>query len=95
MSYIFAGEQEMDISLALEKLNTLFGIKKLLLEGGSIINGASHQADVVDELSLVVAPIIGDANGKPLFYDGDMKNYCLKNATVLSEQVLWLQYIRS
>lgn len=56
VSYIFAGKNDIDISFALEKLNNLFGIKKILLEGGSIINRAFNDAKVMDELSLVVAP---------------------------------------
>lgn len=40
VSYIFAGKNDIDIKLALNKLYSIFGIKKLLLEGGSVINGA-------------------------------------------------------
>ena len=34
VSYIFAGEQELDLGLALEILNRELGLKRLLLEGG-------------------------------------------------------------
>lgn len=40
VSYIFAGKDQLNVMLAVEKLSKLFGIKKLMLEGGSIINGA-------------------------------------------------------
>ena len=66
VSYIFAGRNEMDIELALEKLRSLFGIETLLLEGGSIINGAFARAGMIDELSLVIAPVTADAADKPL-----------------------------
>ena len=62
---IFAGENEIDGKIALEKLKTLMGINSILLEGGSIVNGYFQRADVIDELSLVVAPIIADAEDKP------------------------------
>ena len=54
--YIFAGEKSIDVELALFKLKNIIGCNALLLEGGSIINGAFERAGAVDELSLVVAP---------------------------------------
>jgi hypothetical protein len=67
--FIIAGETEIDVNLALFKLKNIVGADTLLLEGGSIINGSFQRADVIDELSLVVAPIIADKNDKPLFMD--------------------------
>lgn len=78
--YIFAGDTQIDIEEALLKLKAYFGINKLLLEGGSILNGAFQRAGVIDELSLVVAPIVAEAGDKPLFMDSDLENYCLKDA---------------
>ena len=70
--YIFAGETEIDIPFALFKLRNIVGINTLLLEGGSILNGAFQRAGVIDELSLVVAPIVEEAEDKPLFMDSTM-----------------------
>jgi len=53
VSYIFAGKNDIDINTALNKLYALFDIKVLLLEGGSIINGAFLRADAVDNISQV------------------------------------------
>jgi riboflavin biosynthesis pyrimidine reductase len=39
ISYIFAGEQELDLGLALEILGRELGLERLLLEGGGS-NGA-------------------------------------------------------
>jgi riboflavin biosynthesis pyrimidine reductase len=39
VSYIFGGTTNVDFTVVLEKLNRLFNIKKLLLEGGGKING--------------------------------------------------------
>ena len=39
MSYIFAGERELDLGSALEILNRELGIERLLLEGGGGSNG--------------------------------------------------------
>ena len=58
IAYIIAGENDLDLELALTKLKQLFDIDNLVLTGGATINGAFHQAGLLDELSLVVAPYI-------------------------------------
>lgn len=92
--YIFAGKESIDINVALDKLCEKFSIKMLLLEGGSIINGAFQRADAVDELSLVVAPVLADANSKPLFTDGKISDYELTKADT-QNGVLILNYKKS
>ena len=89
--YIFAGDAKIDIEEALFKLKSYFGIEKLLLEGGSILNGAFQRAGVIDELSLVVDPVIGGKDGKPLCMDSIVEEYHLvgwKNY----DGILWLNY---
>ncbi len=89
--YIFAGDTEIDIEEALCKLKAYFGINKLLLEGGSILNGAFQRAGVIDELSLVVAPTIADAEDKLLFMDAQMEHYTLEDVQHRND-TLWLNY---
>ncbi len=91
--YIFAGETEIDVKIALEKLKTLMGINSILLEGGSIVNGYFQRADVIDELSLVVAPIVADAEDKPLFMDSTLSEFKLKEIKQCDD-VVWMNYIR-
>lgn len=95
VSYIFAGEEEMNLKMALEKLNKHFSINVLLLEGGSEINGAFERAGFIDELSLVLSSLIADADSKPLFLDSVFVEYHLKEAKVVSENVLWLRYLKN
>ena len=52
----------LDGRLALEKLYQLFGIGTLLICGGGTINWTFLQQGVVDELSLLLAPV---ADGNP------------------------------
>ena len=78
--YIFAGKTAIDVELALFKLKNIIGCNSLLLEGGSIINGAFERAGVVDELSLVVAPVIAGKDSKPLFMDSDIASFELVKA---------------
>lgn len=78
--YIFAGKDKIDVELALFKLKNIFDIESLLLEGGSIINGAFQRVDAIDELSLVIAPVIADKDDKPLFMDGTIRSFELKDS---------------
>lgn len=92
VSYLFAGKDELDLPLALEKLKTLFGIEKLLLEGGSVINGAFQREGMVDALSLVVAPVVAGKEGKPLFWESTLEKYILKELKQLEDAVFWMRY---
>ena len=86
--YIFAGETEIDVELALFKLKNIIGCERLLLEGGSIINGAFQRADAIDELSLVVAPVIADKHDKPLFMDSTLSDFELVSAESIKGNVV-------
>ena len=92
VSYIFAGKGELDLSFAMEKLKALFGIEKLLLEGGSVINGAFQRESLIDELSLVVAHVVGGKEDKPLFMDSKMEGYQLQEVKQIESSVFWMNY---
>ena len=91
--YIFAGKTEIDVKTALEKLKTFMCINSILLEGGSIVNGYFQRAGVIDELSLVVAPIVAAAGDKPLFMDSTLSEFKLKEIKRYDD-VVWMNYIR-
>ncbi len=94
VSYVFAGKDEMDIPLALVKLKELFGIKKMLLEGGSIINGAFMRAAVVDELSLVVASVMAGEDGGDLFDNVGWDEFVVADTKTMAENVVWKRYVK-
>ena len=77
--YIFAGESAIDVGLALRKLKEMIGCETLLLEGGSILDGAFERAGAVDEISLV-APTVAGKDSKPLFMDADLADFTLVKA---------------
>lgn len=90
--YIFAGETEIDVALALTKLKSKFGIDKLLLEGGSILDGGFAEVDLIDELSLVVCPTVADTESKPLFMKSKLSDYSLVDVKRYDNSVIWLNY---
>lgn len=97
ISYIFCGETEIDIPLMLSKLSSLFPIKKLLLEGGGVTNGFFADADAIDELSLVVAPVFdGNANSVNLFErkTSSVADFRLLESVPLPHDALHLRYLK-
>lgn len=92
--YIFAGETEIDVHIATAKLYSLTGISSLLLEGGSIVNGYFERAGVIDELSLVIAPMIADAEDNSLFMASMVSDFELKEIKKYKSSVIWLNYKR-
>ena len=92
VSYLFAGKTELNLLLAAEKLKALFGIETLLLEGGSVINGAFQIEGLVDELSLVVSPVVAGKEDKPLCDGSGMEGYHLQEVKQMEKDVIWLNY---
>jgi riboflavin biosynthesis pyrimidine reductase len=92
VSYLFAGKAEINLEQALAKLKEKFGINTLLLEGGSVLNGAFQREGLVDELSLVVAPIVAGESNKPLFDESVMDEFSLCESKVISGSAVWMRY---
>lgn len=69
ISYIIAGQDQLDCKLAAEKLKSLFQIDTLMLSGGGFINWSFLQAGLVDELSLVIAPLADGENDTPTLFE--------------------------
>ena len=97
VSYLLAGAKEIDLRLALEKVRAGFGVTTLMLEGGGKINGAMLHAGLIDEVSVLVAPVAdGRAATPALFHiDGDRttpRKLALETVERRDGDVLWLRY---
>jgi riboflavin biosynthesis pyrimidine reductase len=101
ISYIFAGKTELDLGLALETLNRELGIKRLLLEGGGVANGAFLRAGLVDEISLILFPTVDGTKGVSSIFDSSeaeagqsapLRTMVLESIQQLDGGVLWLRY---
>jgi riboflavin biosynthesis pyrimidine reductase len=100
ISYIFAGETDLDLHLALDILHRELDIKRLLVEGGGATNGSFLRAGLIDEVHLVLNPTIDGTKGAPSAFDapeGDARRAPLTKMTLESTQpldngALWLRY---
>lgn len=71
ISYLFAGTDAVDLPLAMEKLTALFSMDSLLLEGGGITALGFARADLIDEVSFLMAPTTGEPGAMGLFGPDD------------------------
>lgn len=97
VSYLFAGKAELNLKLALSKLGRHFGIQRLLLEGGGKINGSFLAADLIDELSVLIAPIADGGVGTPTLFDAEPGNGLPCHLELISVKkrtggLVWLRY---
>lgn len=69
ISYVLAGPDGRDLSMALSALGEHFGMKTILLEGGGILNGAFLRAGLIDEVSLLIYPGIDGLAGIPSIFE--------------------------
>lgn len=100
ISYIFAGENSLDIPLAMKKLKGLFGIDTLMITGGGVIDWSFLQSDMIDEVSLVVTPVVtGEKNAATVFDQsnfvsgGGAKSLKFSDVKKYDGGILWLKYI--
>ncbi len=99
ISYIIAGKNSLDYTLAMEKLKTLFGIETLMLGGGGVLNWSLIQAGMCDEISIVIAaaadgsmdtPSLFSAKGN--FAPAKAVGFLLENVEVKDGGSVWLRY---
>ena len=92
LPYIICGDNKIDLKLALKKLRYSFNIQKILLEGGSITNSTFLKQDLIDELSLVVVPIIASSDSMSLFNESSISNYKLDKTESIKDVVILNYY---
>lgn len=99
ISYIFGGKKDIDFELVLQKLASLFGIKKIMLEGGGHLNGSFLQAGLIDELSLLYLPVADGSADTPSLFDiptklpkGSAVRLKLLGVKKLENDVIWMKY---
>ncbi|MFR7985749.1 MAG: dihydrofolate reductase family protein [Clostridia bacterium] len=99
ISYLSGGGEQVDFSRVLEKLAAQFGIERLMAAGGGILNWSLLQEGLIDELSLVIAPVAdGNTDSVSIFEQSEFMSsgkpaaFCLKGAKEMEGNVLWLRY---
>ena len=97
VSYLLAGSPDLDLPLALDKIGERFGVRTLMLEGGGGINGSMLRAGLVDEVSVLVAPVVDGRAGTAALFDVEGANVAprrlkLQAVEQRADDVLWMRY---
>ena len=101
VSYFFAGAASIDLARALEFLNRELGVERLLLEGGGVVNGSFLREGLIDEVSLIVWPVVDGAAGAPCVFDSTpedanqaaaLRATELLHAESMTDGSVWLRY---
>lgn len=100
ISYIFAGKDRLDCGMLLEKLYKKFSIERLMIAGGGVTNRSFLNENLIDELSLVVAPVTGGSGDTVSVFEssefthgGKPEAFDLIEVKQTDGGCLWLRYI--
>lgn len=98
VSYIATGKNGIDLADAMTILKTDFGVERLAMLGGGLINGGFLAAGLIDEVSLLLAPGIDGRDGWRAMFDGISDQYklptklSLQHVERMDNDVLWIKY---
>lgn len=101
VSYVFAGDDHLDLLSTLEILNRELGVERPLLEGGGGANDAFLRAGLIDELSLILCPGVDGSTGTPSVFNSSpaeagyavpLQAMTLEGSRPLEGGAVWLRY---
>lgn len=99
ISYLFAGKEVLDQEMLLQKVKKKLGVELLLLEGGGSLNGSFLESGMIDELSLVLAPLADGCTDMPTLFDRNtaketsgVMRFALKSVESIGDNELWVRY---
>lgn len=100
VSYIFGGKEVLDLDLVLRKLYHLFGIRTVRIDGGGHVNGSFLEAGLIDEFSLVLAPVADGTIGSPTVFEAaegyenrKATQFRIKSVDRIYDDFLWIRYL--
>jgi 2,5-diamino-6-(ribosylamino)-4(3H)-pyrimidinone 5'-phosphate reductase len=99
VSYLFCGRSTIGLPTALRKIGQKLKLRRLMLEGGGLFNGAMLRDRLVDEISQLIVPVVdGGAEVTSLFQiPGKTPRRAAATLRLLSQRALpggvqWLRY---
>ena len=97
VSYLFGGKSKIDLAKVLKKLRARFKIRKLLLEGGGKINGTFLASNLIDELSILIAPVADGSMGTASLFDVEQAGVPVRRLKLMSigrrpGDIVWVRY---
>jgi riboflavin biosynthesis pyrimidine reductase len=98
VSYLFGGKTEIDLELVLAVLADDLGLKRLVVEGGPTVSGSFVSAGLVDEISLLILPLVDGRGEHPASFEVRKEAWkaptylSLTSAEIQDSGGVWLRY---
>ena len=97
ISWIACGKDKVDLVKACEILATEFNVQRMGIVGGPIINTAFLEANLLDEISILVGAGIDGRGGMPTVFDGlnmnhDVTKLKLIDVKKFDSNAVWIRY---
>lgn len=101
VSYIFGGKTDIDLAHVLHILADELGTERLIVEGGPHVSGSFVNAGLIDEVSVLVLPLIDGRGEHPASFEiakdaWTAPSYLtLASADIQEGGAVWLRYKRN
>ena len=98
VSYLFGGKTEIDLELVVAVLADELGLKRIVVEGGPSVAGSFVDAGLVDEISVLILPIVDGRGEHPASFEIRKEAWkapaylSLTSAEVQEGGGVWLRY---
>jgi riboflavin biosynthesis pyrimidine reductase len=98
---MFGGKSEIDLKNVVQTLATELSVTKLIVEGGSRISGAFVNEGLVDEVSVLIIPLVDGRSEHPSSFEVPMEKWRapaylnLTSIEKLERGAVWLRYTTS
>ena len=86
VSYIFAGEKNINLKVPLNKLKDLFGIGQIICEGGPSTTQSFLNENLVNKLIIIKHPCISQPGALPIFGNDNLSSLSLESFEMLSDK---------
>ncbi|WP_250454839.1 dihydrofolate reductase family protein [Caballeronia sp. ATUFL_M2_KS44] len=99
-SYLFGGKDDIDLKRVVDTLERELKIKTLIVEGGSHVSGAFVNAQLADEVSVLLIPLVDGRETHPSSFEIGMEKWQqptylkLDSVEKLENDVVWVRYTR-
>ncbi|MDR5836942.1 dihydrofolate reductase family protein [Caballeronia sp. LZ034LL] len=100
-SYVFGGKEDIELKRVVDTLARELKIGKLIVEGGGHVSGAFVNAGLVDEVSVLLIPLVDGREAHTSSFEVSMEQWKkpaylkLESVEKLDHDVVWVRYSRA
>jgi riboflavin biosynthesis pyrimidine reductase len=100
VSYVFGGKTDIDLARVVAILADELGTERLIVEGGPHVSGSFVNAGLVDEISVLVLPLVDGRGEHPASFEVNKEEWikpaylALASAEIQEGGAVWLRYTK-